>query len=262
MKERSKANSRPALRAAFIIIGLLLVLDTLLVWTRSSLTFGVVMPALIGLPLLIIGLAMPLFIKLCKRSKLFRALAFLMSLAYAAFALLFAVTTTLILTHSSEPEDGADALIVLGGGIRGASPTLLLKYRLDAAADYIERNPQTIVVVSGGLGPDEIHTEASVMKSYLISVGIPAERIIEEDRSLSTDENFEFSGEIIRQKLGAEAKIVFATTRFHVFRSELVACKHGIEAEGIPARGVWYLTVNDYLRECAAITLYFLRGDI
>ena len=263
MKTISSENEkRPVSRAVFILIGLLLVLDTLFVMTRSSLTFGVLMPALIGMPLMIIGLLMPFFRSLCRRSRIFSVFAFLLSLAYAVFGLVFALTTALILINSSAPASGADALIVLGGGIRGSSPTLTLKYRLDAAAEYLEDNPDCLAVVSGGQGYDEICPEAEVMKNYLVSRGIAADRIIEESRSLSTAENFEFSGRIIRDRLGEDAVIVFVTTRFHVFRAERVAKKLGVDAEGIPAKGVWYITPNDYLRECAAIVLYFLRGDI
>lgn len=250
------------MRALFIISGLALMLDTAFVLTRSSLTFGVMMPFIIGLPLFVIGVFMPLFIKLCGKSRFFRALAFLGSLAYALFAALFTLTTILILANSSAPADGADALIVLGGGIRGASPTLTLKYRLDAALFYLERNPETVAVVSGGQGRDEIVSEAEVMRDYLVSHGVDPQRIISEDKSLSTEENFLFSKPIIDAALGEDAEIVFTTTRFHVFRSERAARKLGIETEGIPAKGVWYITFNDYLRECAAITAYFLTGRI
>ena len=245
-----------------IIAGLSLIGDTVFVLTRSSLNLGVAMPAIIGLPLLLIGLFRPLFGRLCDRSKLVRVGALLLSLAYLLFILLFSVTSILILANSTAPEDGADALIVLGSGIRGRTPTLTLKYRLRAAESYAARNPDTLIIVSGGQGPDEIVSEAAVMRDYLVSRGMAPERIMLEDRSLSTEENFRFSKELIDGTLGEDAVIVFTTTRVHVFRAERVAAKQGIEAEGIPAKGVWYITFNDYLRECAAITAYFLTGKI
>ncbi|MBO4849251.1 MAG: YdcF family protein [Clostridia bacterium] len=257
-----KKGYSPVGRALLILAGVAGIWDTAFVLTRSSVNLGVLMPAVLGAPLLVIGLFLPLFKKLCAKSRVFRALAFLVSLAYALFGLLFAVTTGLILANSTEPEDGADAVIVLGSGIRGNTPTLTLRYRLDAALDYLERNPGCTAVVSGGQGPGESVSEASVMRSWLISRGIPEERIIVEDRSLSTEENFMFSSGLIRDDIGPDAKIVFATTRFHVFRSERTARSLGIEAEGIPAKGVWYITPNDYLRECAAIVSYFLTGRI
>ncbi len=260
IKGVSKPNT--FLRAALIICGAALIADTLFVLTRSSPNLGVMAPIMLGAPLLLCGIFLPAIKKGCLKSGLIRAGMFLLSLFYAVFTLIFCITTGLILAGSTSPGNGADVLIVLGGGIRGSSPTLTLKYRLDAAVEYLEANPDTIVIVSGGRGADEIVSEASVMRGYLAARGIDESRIITEDRSQSTEENFRFSGEIIRERFGNDARIVFVTTRFHVFRAERTAAKLGIAAEGIPAKGVWYITPNDYLRECAAITVYFLRGDI
>lgn len=262
MKERLVKKSFPFGRLAMITAGGLLVIDTLFVMTRSNLNLGVVMPAIIGFPLLAIGILLPLFKKACKKSKLFRALAFLLSLVYAVFALAFAFTSTLILVNSAEPSGEADALIVLGGGIRGDQPTITLRRRLERAAEYLEEHPSCVCIVSGGMGGDETVSEASVMRSWLVSHGIGEARILTEEESKSTEENFIFSKRIADRVLGEDAKLVFVTTRFHVFRAERTAARLGIEAEGIPAPGVWYITFNDYLRECAAITAYWLTGKI
>ena len=252
----------PLGRILMITAGGLLVIDSLFVMTRSNMNLGVILPAVIGLPLLVIGLLLPFFKRLCKRYRIIKALAFMLSLGYAALALLLCVTTALILVNSGEPAEEADALIVLGGGIRGNTPTLTLKYRLDRAADYLEKHPDCIAVVSGGQGGDEIVTEASVMRSYLISHGVGEDRILSEEASKSTEENFMFSKALIESEKGADARTVFVTTGFHVYRAERVARKLGIEAQGIPAKGVWYLTLNDYMREGLALAAYFVTGKI
>lgn len=252
----------PLGRILLILSGLLLIADAVFVMGRISMNLGVMLPLVAGIPLLLIGLFLPGFRKLVKRSRIIRAIAFLISLVYLLSALAFAVTTGLILANSAEPADGADVVIVLGGGIRGRTPTLSLKYRLDAAKEYLDRNPDTVVILSGGRGSDEAVSEAEVMRDYLVSRGVPEERTIMEDRSSSTEENFRFSKAIIDERFGEGAVAVFATNRFHVFRSELVAKREGLSAEGIPAPGVWYITPNDYMRECVAIVIYFLKGKI
>ena len=262
MKKKPVQKKRPVLRILLIAFGLLLIADTAFAMTRCSIGLGIIMPAILGLPLLAVGLFLPAFRRACSKSRLFRALAFMLSLAYALFGAVFALTTTLILANSSSPSNGADALIVLGGGIRGTGPTLILKYRLDAAKEYLDRNPDTLCIVSGGKGCDEVCSEAEVMRNYLVLRGVDEARIVMEDASLSTEENFIYSKRIIDRRLGTDAGIVFVTTRFHVFRSERVAKRLGIEAEGVPSRGVWYIAPNDYLRECAAIVGYFLTGRI
>ena len=267
MEKTAEKKKHTASRLFFILTGALLIADTVFVSTRSSMNLGVMLPLLMGVPLLLVGLLLPIIKKLSAKSRLVRVIAFLISLVYLLSGTVFLITTSLILINSSEPDDGADVLIVLGGGIRGTSPTLTLKYRLDCAADYLGRNPDTVVIVSGGQGPDEATTEADVMRRYLISRGIGEERIISEDASSSTEENFRFSKRLIdglaeSGELPENPVVVFTTTRFHVFRSELVAKREGLSAEGIPAKGVWYITPNDYLRECVAITVYFITGKI
>ena len=139
----------------------------------------------------------------------------------------------------------------------------MLSNRLDTAADYLESHPDTICVVSGGRGDGESVTEASAMKKYLVErKGIDPARVIEEDRAENTRENFAFSKALIDEKLGSDAAIAFVTTDFHVFRAGRVAEKAGICATGIAAPDVWYIRLNNFLRESVGIVVYGLRGDI
>lgn len=260
---KNKSEKKPVIgRILLILSGALLIADAIFVMGRISMNLGVMLPLVAGIPLFLIGVFLPFVKKLVRKSRIVRAVFLLISLVYLFSAVVFSLTTSLILFNSTEPADGADALIVLGGGIRGNYPTLSLRYRLDAAKDYADRNPDTLVILSGGQGDDEEVPEADVMYRYLISQGVPAERIIKEDKSLSTEENFRYSKAIIDERIGSGANVVFCTNRFHVFRSELVAKREGLAAEGIPARGVWYIAPNDYMRECVAIAVYFVKGKI
>lgn len=251
------------MRIILIIIGAFLVLDTVAVSQISNLNLGVIMPAVIGLPLLILGI---FYNPLCNffASGVFGGIIkWAIITAYGLFTLLFITTTTLILVSAShKPAKNADVLIVLGAGIREDRVTLTLKNRLDKAYEYLYGNPNTLCIVSGGMGEGETVTEASVMKRYLIERGISEDRIIEESQSESTYENFLYSGEIIKERFSNDADTVFVTTGFHVFRAGLTAKTAGVTAQGIASRGVWYISLNDYMRECAAITQYFISGKI
>ena len=60
-----------------------------------------------------------------------------------------------------------------------------------------------------------------------------------EDRSSSTEENFRFSMELLRERLGNDdPAFAFATTNSHVFRSGVWANRAGLRAEGIGSRTV------------------------
>ena len=106
--------------------------------------------------------------------------------------LFFWTITTLWLIDGEKPKANGKYkyVIVLGAKVkRGAIPSKALAFRLNAALDYAKQYPDIQIIVSGGQGPDEDATEASVMKQYLIDRGFPESQIIVEDQSTSTYEN-------------------------------------------------------------------------
>ena len=229
----------------------------------TNMNLGIAMPFIIGLPLFLCGIFYKILHKWRSEHLSGKIFRWCFIAAYGLFGLLFAFTTTLILVNAKEPASiKADAVIVLGAGIRGDTPSVTLKKRLDRAIEYHNEYPGALIVVSGGKGEDEICSEASVMRNYLVSAGIPESCIIEENNSHSTRDNFHFSFKIISEKLGSDAEIAFITTKFHVFRAERIAKAQGIETFGIPAAGNNMLALNNYLRECAAIVHHFFTGEI
>lgn len=152
--------------------------------------------------------------------------------------------------YQQNTEEQPEYLVVLGCGIKpNGSPTLALKNRLDLSMEYAKEHPDTYIVVSGGQGPNEPMPEAHAMAYYLIDRGIKPERIILEDRSSSTMENFQYT----KQILGDTDEIAFITNRFHVFRSKILAKRNGFTAYGYGAPTPGIVLINSYLREFFAI---------
>lgn len=251
-----------ALRVLFVILGALGVLDTAAVSMYSNPNAGTLLPALLGTPLLLIGLFFPAAAKFFHTG--FGAFVkWLLIAGYAGYALILLIMVPMIYREGHiEPDPGADAIIVLGCGVRGERVSLTLARRLDVALDYANANPGTLVVVSGGQGQGEDITEAEAMRRYLVAHGLDEGRIRMEGESDSTYTNFLNSKRIIEEELGAGAKVLFVTTRFHVLRAEKVARSLGLDANGIGARGVAYITPNDYMRESLVIIYYYLGGKI
>lgn len=257
----------PALifRILLIAVGGALAAESILAYRyANTVHLGIIMPFVIGLPLLAVGVFFEPIRRFCRKTRIGRALAAAMIAVYALFFLLFAFTTVLILSHSAEPSDfSPKTVIVLGAGIRGRSPTATLQYRLEKALEYYKKDPDVILIVSGGKGDDEAFSEAEVMRSWLVAHGAAEERIVIEDRSRSTEENFLFSEELIRSDPDIDgSSVAFVTSRFHVFRAERIAKKLGVDVCGIPAREFRPLILNDFMRECAAIVQYFFTGRI
>lgn len=163
---------------------------------------------------------------------------------------------------TGDPEKTCDYVIVLGAGVNGKDPSLILRERLDAAEGYLRANEHVICIVSGGQGPGEEITEAACMQNYLVNNGIAPERIWMEDKATSTWENLKFSLELIREKTGqTPSKAGIISNEFHLLRAGLMAKKQGLEMVGIPAETSWVsLRINYYMREIVAIWKYMVFG--
>ncbi|MCM1127843.1 MAG: YdcF family protein [Lachnospiraceae bacterium] len=161
---------------------------------------------------------------------------------------------------SKSVPDGLDYLVVLGAQMKTSGPSKALQYRLDAAIDYLADNPDTCVIVSGGQGSDEHISEAQGMYDYLVSKGIPAERIIKEDQSKNTFQNLTFSAEYLDKEKDSAGVV---SNNFHVFRAVKIAQKAGYQnAYGIAARGEPFLQLNNMMREFLGVMKDFLAGNM
>lgn len=148
--------------------------------------------------------------------------------------LVFAIYECIIIGASrQEPVEDADYIIVLGARVVGSNPGRPLSERINTAHDYLERNPDTIAILSGGQGSDEIMSEARCMYNELTRMGIDPSRLIMEEDSTSTFENMTFSLEHIE---GEGVKVGIVTNGFHIYRSlKLFRQISGYEGFGIPA---------------------------
>jgi uncharacterized SAM-binding protein YcdF (DUF218 family) len=149
----------------------------------------------------------------------------------------------------------ADYIIILGARVKGEVPSLALQYRIDAAANYMDKNKETIAIASGGQGPGEDITEAEAIKRGLLAHGIPSYRIILEDQSTDTVENIRFSRKLIPDHFKAGLVV---TNDFHLYRAKSIAKDQGLNLQGIPAKTPAVAMPKSYGREYLAITKYYL----
>lgn len=146
----------------------------------------------------------------------------------------------------------SDYVIVLGARIRGETPSLALQYRLDVAYDYLEQNPTTQAILTGGQGSGESITEAEAMKRYLVQKGISSERLLIEDRATDTVENLTYSFEMMGASI-ENPEVIIVTSKFHILRSKMIASELGWHVHGIGARTLLFLIPTYYLREFFAV---------
>lgn len=176
---------------------------------------------------------------------------FCLCVAFSSFLLLIGTNDTVNYKE--------DAIIILGAGIKGDKPTRLLKSRLNKAILCYEKNPDIIIVVSGGMGHQEKFTEAYVMKKFLIENGIPQENILTEDKSTSTYENFIFSKSILDDTLKKDYSLGFITNEYHIYRAAEIAKTAEIEnATHMHSNTVWHTVLPGTLRECLAVLKFWI----
>ena len=90
-----------------------------------------------------------------------------------------------------KPRSDLDYIIVLGAHVNGTKLTLALLERVRRALLYLEENPGTKAVLSGGRGDGERISEAEAMYRYLTEHGISPERLIKEERSYKRKSGFQ-----------------------------------------------------------------------
>ena len=157
-----------------------------------------------------------------------------------------------------KPAPDKDFIVILGCWFRkdGSLPPLL-KGRVDKAISFWRAQKEATgreacFVPSGGQGPDESMPEAEAMRKYLLSQDVPSRLILPETASKNTLENMSFSKKIIRES-SPDAKVVFSTTSYHVFRSGLWANLAGFPAEGIGSKTKWWYWPNAFMRETVGL---------
>lgn len=251
------------LRWFLILLGGALCADTAFFLPRTNGNLGIWLPALLGIPLLLLGIFAGPLCAWFARGGWGRIVKWAILCGYCLCALFFGCMSLFLYARGHErAQNGADAVLVLGCGLYDSRVSLTLRYRLDTALAYLQRNPDAVCFVSGGQGYGESVSEAEAMRDYLLAHGLHAARIVMETASVSTQENFALSYPLIAARCGAEAKIVYVTTDFHVYRAGRIAAKQGIAATGQGAPGVWYLRLNDYMRESVAVAAYWALGRI
>lgn len=193
---------------------------------------------------------------LLKSRILSRGLAFCLVLLLLSFA---AVETLIWTSAGDESGRETDYVILLGAGLQGDRISATFQNRLDRCAEYLVKYPDAKVVVSGGQGIGETITEAEAMKAYLVSAGIPEDRILKEERATSTYENLAYSKAILDGIGGAQDyTALIVTNDFHLYRAKILSSRLGLAAYGMPARTWWGAYPGNSIREYLAVVKSWL----
>ncbi len=173
-------------------------------------------------------------------------------LVLVAIAVIIVSITEAMIIYSGYHEDPAsgDTIVVLGAGlVHQDQISLCLLYRLQRAKEEYEKNPDTVILVSGGKGQDEAISEAEAMKRWLVANNVDEKHIITEDQSTNTNENFLFSLEVLKKHGITSRNISLITNRFHMRRAVYLGEAAGFTIHPKPADDLEFAQACYYTRE-------------
>ncbi|MBQ1468614.1 MAG: YdcF family protein [Solobacterium sp.] len=246
------------------ILGILIGITGLFVFSiplfAGIFNFGSLAGILLSLPLLLAGLFDSRLRELCADVSWVRILCRLVQCGYLVFLAIAVITCACMIkeTRNTPEEDKEYTMVVLGCGLEGDQPSLMLWYRLKRAEAYLKDHPEMKVVVSGGQGGDEIMPEARCMKQWLLNHGITEDRVYSEERSRSTAENLRYTMEIIKENHLPE-EIIIVTNDFHAYRAGYIAKKQGIKHRTLAGHSTWWLYPISVLREVFGIAWEWVK---
>ena len=244
----------------FMITGVIFILDCIVLqFYLSSLNTGIIVPGIVGGVMAAYGFYrlkynINIFSRLNKNIK--RVLNILLVVLFISFILIEGMIIGANITNETKKPE---YMIVLGAGLKGEKLSLTLLKRMEKTVEFMKKNPDVKAVVSGGQGFDEIISEAEAMKRYLVKHGIDENRVIKEDKSTSTMENFKFSKEKLKQITGKNIdEAVVVTNEFHMMRARMIAERNGIKTYPLICRTPYSVMANNFIREYFAVIKSYL----
>lgn len=122
------------------------------------------------------------------------------------------------------PYDDSLCIVVMGYQLAAdGSIQEELECRLKIALAAAEQYPNAYILVTGGAtGAGSNATEASRMATWLMYQGVLSERIIQENRSYSTEDNAINSLKILKSQYPQVKHLALVTSDYHMLRTHLV----------------------------------------
>lgn len=141
-----------------------------------------------------------------------------------------------------DEKSPSDVAIVLGAAVWDGEVSPVYRERINHAITLYEDGFVDYIILTGGFGEGSYKSDSQVAKEYALSQGVPEERILTEEKSTITEENLEFSKEIMDEN-GFETAIIVSDP-LHMKRSMLMAKDYNINALSSPTTTSMYKSLK------------------
>lgn len=253
--------------ALVALLGVFLVVNAITMWRKEGLGLAPRISGLIGAAMLayvVLGVIAAIF----GVPEIMPVLLFVgLPAGYVAFLFAsFLLYSLLYVWFANRFGRPVDAVVVLGSGLGGGERvTPLLAGRLERGRKAFEKaraaGKDPVLIVSGGKGSDEQLSEAEAMSKWLVERGFPEEHLVLEDRSTDTEENLDFSEDLIRAE-NRNSRVAVATSNYHAFRAAIIMRKEGLKGYTVGCRTARYYWPSATVREFLAILLEHSRTNV
>ncbi|RYD28414.1 MAG: YdcF family protein [Verrucomicrobiaceae bacterium] len=164
---------------------------------------------------------------------------------------------------SEDHAQVSDCIIVLGAAVRGDRPSPVFEQRLNHAILLHRAGMAPKVILTGGIGQGTAHAESEVGSTFVQSHGIPAEAILTESKSHTTQRNLAEAAALMTDHHLHTAIVV--SDPDHMKRAILMAENLGMSAVSSPTRTSrfqsWKTRLPFLLREVYFFHHHLVTGD-
>ena len=257
----------PMIRIFLSITGVIIIIDCVVLMMLGKINFGSVVPFIIGAIFVAHAIYWPRIQRFIGRSRLFKRLWYGLWSLFILWLISFGIfiyTLQQQIELSKQPVAEVAAIIILGSGTKDGKPSPTLAKRLDRAVPIINAQPQALVITTGGIGFGRVQSEAEIMANYLnVAHGIGLDRVLQESKSTSTEENLIYSQQLLAQhNVSLAAPIAIVTSDFHIIRAKAIAHHQGYQQPiAVASSTPLSIRYNSWFREYFAFVSGWLLAE-
>jgi uncharacterized SAM-binding protein YcdF (DUF218 family) len=164
---------------------------------------------------------------------------------------------------SQDATEVADTIIVLGASVIADKPSPVFEERIKHGINLYRNGLSKKIIFTGGFGSGKRYSESYVGASMAINQGVPAQDILIEESSRTTQQNLYYAHKLMQENNLNSAIIV--SDPLHMKRAIMVAEDLDIDAFSSPTPTTRYkglkVRLSFLVREIYFIHHYFVTGD-
>jgi uncharacterized SAM-binding protein YcdF (DUF218 family) len=133
---------------------------------------------------------------------------------------------------SNSNEKAADGIIVLGAAIFGNQPSPVFRERINHGIELFQQGYAPVIIFTGGTGEGQQLAEAEVAKQYAEKQGVPADKLLTETNSSTTEQNLYYARQLAIE--WGINRVIVVSDPLHMKRVMIIAQDMGFEAYSSP----------------------------